>query len=122
MPKDLMDKTTNQIIHEFLGKCWHDFQNIDELGRELMQCSKCSLRHARTSWITLSPDYENDLNAVREAELKAIEVYGAYRYEAELRAAVTRVWTTEYGPYITFALAPAKTRAEAIRRLIEEQI
>ena len=111
MPKDLMDKTTNQIIHEWLGKCWHNtVADPSGFGR---RCAVCRM----TFWDDqkILPDYENDLNAVREAELKAIEEFGELMYWDELERGL------EHPTTVNAITAPASVRAEAIRNLVEEK-
>lgn len=106
MPKDLMDKTTNQIIHEWLrGGCAHDAQ--------FCRAGECIA------------SYTSDLNAVREAELKAIEEFGQFKYLDALYLVMfgtvdAQTIVTDLKQRVNMITAPASVRAQAIRKLVEE--
>lgn len=115
---------TNKIIHEWLGKCWHESKAMEEFNRNndcptsALTCDKCS---ARTDIFHAAdfPDYEHDLNAVREAELKAIEEFGAETYAVAVCRTIRYTIPHAYVELIPFITAPASARASAIVRLLE---
>lgn len=107
----MSEKSTNQVIAEWMGKCSH--RPIWNL-----KCGDCGLNYEPT------PDYESDLNAVREAELKAVEVFGEVAVAIGLEKAVNEIETAKgictHDEIVWRShFADSKSRAKAIRKLIE---
>jgi len=108
------NETINRTIHEFLGKCVHQMETLRP-GAYFTHGQKCTKCGAFEDWGV--PNYTNDknLHLVREAEVKVVEKYGEVRYGEELAKN-----TTGFSDYCRIALAPARTRCEAIIALLEE--
>lgn len=142
----MSEKSTNQVIFEWLNPdaCWHEYDpnrkaRIPKQGLVFTKyvsneraniCIKCG----KDAGIPLQvndeplvstainvPDYKNDLNAVREAELKAVEVFGGDEYQHQVSRLVIEMDAPPNCPSLGTAaiVAPASVRAEAVRKLIE---
>jgi hypothetical protein len=126
------NETINRTIHEkVLNKCWHD----SDMGPSVLKesCKKCgSLLHGNWNAESLRPDYTDDKNLhfVREAERKVVEKYGRGKYAFALLRQMDMagnsmpegdaVGTFQLQHVSDIALAPARTRCEAIIALLEE--
>lgn len=146
-------KSTNQVIFEWLNPdaCWHEYDPnrrawIPKQGLVFTKCVSnervnICIKCGKDAGIPLQvndeplvstainvPDYKNDLNAVREAELKAVEVFGRDEYikaletECEAIALIEELGVISWGDLLyTMVLALAPVRAEAVRKLILEK-
>lgn len=110
----------NKRIHEWLGKCWHDIQEFIEGYKTGRKCIRCNKSFTLISW--KSPDYTTDLNAVREAELKCIEEFGAEEYLTVLTGQVLAFvsFDSAVEEEAAIATATALERAQAVYDVLEE--
>lgn len=110
----------NKRIHEWLGKCWHKADiNPDPSFKNI--CDKCEWN---CNWEDMSfPDYTTDLNAVREAELKCIEEFGAEAYMTALIEAQEDCEVEGWSGsklFLVLIITPADKRAQAVCDVLEK--
>lgn len=102
----------NKFIHEkILGKCWHE----DGVEPSVCRCGAMNCSGYPGDWSDLNPSYTSDLNALREAELKAVKEKG---YPAYIEA----LYLLRKGRLslpLWFTLADAPTRAKALVALYQ---
>lgn len=118
--------TINERIHKWLGRgdCVHEFPTPSPNPQLYASwCSRCLYYiHPANTY-----DYTNDLNAVAEAEAKAVEEFGREQYVYALDCIVNEaeevkgayVWSS--GELINFATATAEQRSKAILSLIDKE-
>ena len=117
-------ETINRKIHEWMGKCWHEPKSApSKWGWDLIaRCSKCDCQDAWRGNDFVRPLYTTDLNAVREAELKCIEEFGAEEYLTVLTGQVLAFvsFDSAVEEEAAIATATALERAQAVYDVLEK--
>lgn len=125
MTKDTTDKTTNQIIAEFMGVCPEHKPNMKRWkGEYEMPCVNCEKPAVHHSSPIPGPAYDTDLNALQEVIRQATIRFGWQALEAALAVEIEKDRIQPYAGPLTgfnFAVASAKQWANALVNVIQEK-
>jgi imidazole glycerol phosphate synthase subunit HisF len=124
----------NQIIHEWMGLCWHDVQFVNDEWPDGTpwsgdRCLKCGLAvdeiyNTSGDSIGFNPAYDSEdspRSLLSNVEAKVIEAFGEAGYLNALRQVFSNVYGNHDAQLEAAVFATASQRVEAIVSLISKE-